>query len=333
MPIIAGRVYKVGQIGTFLRIPLGYVHLFGIVTQAGVEAMPEAWRSESASGQRWLTLVLVGERIGARFERGVGQYPTTGDEVHLVTNDDLGIIYNYGTTIRSVTIGHISSSESLPAKLNLNKLLTRHTALLGSTGSGKSNAVTVLLEAIAEGGFASSRVLLIDPHGEYASALGEHSRVFRIGAESGQTEQPLHIPFWALPCQELLHTFVGTLSDAQEQYVRDKIVEKRTAARSYLAEPPEAAMISADSPVPFSLKALWYELDRFERTTFKQDRKTECLLQEGDAEELVSARFELHSTTNSEPYVNNQAKGLAKYLAQLRNRLLDPRFQFLYREG
>ena len=32
MPIIDGIVYKVGQIGSFLKIPLGYATLYGIVT-------------------------------------------------------------------------------------------------------------------------------------------------------------------------------------------------------------------------------------------------------------------------------------------------------------
>ena len=35
MPVIDGVVYRVGQIGSFVRIPLGYANLYGIVTQIG----------------------------------------------------------------------------------------------------------------------------------------------------------------------------------------------------------------------------------------------------------------------------------------------------------
>ena len=42
MPIIDGTVYRIGQIGSFLKIPLGYANLYGLVTQAGVIAMPDA---------------------------------------------------------------------------------------------------------------------------------------------------------------------------------------------------------------------------------------------------------------------------------------------------
>lgn len=42
-----------------------------------------------------MTIVLFGEGMGGEFERGVGQYPTVGDEVHLVTNEDLKVIYGW----------------------------------------------------------------------------------------------------------------------------------------------------------------------------------------------------------------------------------------------
>jgi DNA helicase HerA-like ATPase len=333
MPIIEGRVYKVGQIGSFLRIPLGYVHLYGIVTQAGVDAIPEQLRDTNKLGLRWITLVLVGERTGDKFERGVGQYPTSDDEVHLVTHDDLNIIYNFENEANAITVGHISSSESLPASLDMNKLVTRHCALLGSTGSGKSNAVTVLLESLAQGNYPSSRIILIDPHGEYSSALGHYSRIFRIHANESDGEHHLFIPYWALPFNELLKTFVGNLNDTQEEYIREKVVELRMAGREHLTDPPEEAVMNADSPIPFSLKQLWYELDRFERKTLKADRVTECLVQEGVAETLTSAQFELHGAGAREPFINNQAKGVARYLANIRNRLVNQRFQFLYNPG
>lgn len=333
MPIIEGRVYKVGQIGSFLRIPLGYIHLYGIVTQAGVDALPEHLRDSNTLGLRWITLVLVGERTGDQFERGVGQYPTTDDEVHLVTHNDLNIIYNFENEVNSITVGHISSSESLPANLDMNKLITRHCALLGSTGSGKSNTVTVLLESLAKGNFPSSRIILIDPHGEYSAALGHCSKVFRIQADFSEKEHNLFIPYWALPFNELLKTFVGNLNDAQEEYVREKVMELRMTGRRHLTDPPEEAAMSADSPIPFSLKKLWYELDRFERKTLKTDRVTECLTQEGNAEALTSAKFELHGTGSKEPFINNQAKGIARYLSNIRNRLVNQRFQFLYDPG
>ncbi|WP_291276177.1 DUF87 domain-containing protein, partial [Flavobacterium sp.] len=182
MPIIDGVVYRVGQIGSFVKVPLGYANLYGIVTQIGSAAIPESLREAVAKdydhfkNTRWVNIVLAGEQVGKRFERGITQYPTTGDKVHLVTINDLNIIYGGYEEANSITVGNISVSESLDAKIDLDKLLSRHCAIVGSTGSGKSNAVSVLLQSIASRGFPSSRILVIDPHGEYNDALLKYSK-------------------------------------------------------------------------------------------------------------------------------------------------------------
>ncbi|MBU0760443.1 MAG: DUF87 domain-containing protein, partial [Nanoarchaeota archaeon] len=155
MPIIDGIVYRIGQIGSFLKVPLGYANLYGIVTQIGAAAIPEKFKElvekdyTKIDNRQWLNMVLVGEQIGRKFDRGVSQSPTTGDKVHLVTIKDLDIIYGGLDEKNSITVGNISISESLNAKVDLNKMLSRHCAILGSTGSGKSNAVGVVLGAIA----------------------------------------------------------------------------------------------------------------------------------------------------------------------------------------
>ncbi|MDD3472522.1 MAG: ATP-binding protein [Syntrophaceae bacterium] len=342
VPVIDGRVYRVGQIGSFLRIPVGYIDLYGVVTQAGADAIPERLRDSDDSeklkklSKNWLTMVLVGERVGDRFERGVSQSPVTGDHVHLVTIDDLKIIYGTMDDRSSISIGQISASESLSARLDIDKLVTRHVALLGSTGSGKSNAVTVFLCEIAKGKFPSARILLIDPHGEYSSALGSYARVFKINANVSKGEYPLFIPYWALPFGELLKTFVGTLTDPQEEYVREKVFTKKLDASKHLSSPPEEAAMSADSPIPFSIKDLWYQLDRFERLTVYKTNGVftrEALVSEGNPDSLTSAQFEPHSTTNTNPYMNVQAKGILRYLSNVRNRLVDQRFNFFFHPG
>lgn len=116
MPIIDGVVYRVGQIGSFVRIPLGYANLYGIVIQIGSAAIPESLREAVAKdydilkNTRWINIVLAGEQVGRKFERGVTQYPTTGDKVHLVTINDLDIIYGGYEEANSITVGNIPIS-------------------------------------------------------------------------------------------------------------------------------------------------------------------------------------------------------------------------------
>ena len=103
--MIEGESYRVGQIGAFFRIALGYTQLYAVCTQVGADAAPsnsleadsgsalETPTTERLAGYRWMAVTLFGESIGSQFERGVGQYPTVGDEVHIVTNEDLQVIY------------------------------------------------------------------------------------------------------------------------------------------------------------------------------------------------------------------------------------------------
>ena len=113
----------------------------------------------------------------------------------------------------------------MDAKIDLDKLISRHCAIVGSTGSGKSNSVSVLLEAIAKREFPSSRIIVIDPHGEYNDALSKYSRVIEINPKDEKNK--LYIPFWALPFNELMKIFSGNLTDIQREYIREKVVEEK----------------------------------------------------------------------------------------------------------
>ena len=340
-PIINGLVYRIGQVGSFLRIPLGYANLYGIVTQIGADAIPESLREIALRedvkniDSRWMSFVLVGERVGRKFERGITQFPTSGDEVHLVTLDDLNIIYGGFNENNSIIVGNISASESLPAKIDLDKLVTRHSAIVGSTGSGKSNTVAIILEAIAKGGFESARILIIDPHGEYNETLKDYSKVFKVNADATKGQSELYIPFWALPFDELIKSFPGNMNDQQEEYVRTKIVEYKIESVKHIKNKPNIASITSDSPLPFSLNNLWFELDDFERQTFEESRKPETIkkISDGDAEKLISNKYEPASPGGGKPFLNFQAKGILGFLDGMRNRVLDQRFKFLYEPG
>ncbi len=340
MPIIKGIVYRIGQIGSFIKIPLGYANLYGIVTQVGAAAIPEKLKEiflddyEKLKNTRWLNIVLVGEQVGSKFERGVTQFPTTGDKVHLVTIDDLEIIYGGFENVNSISVGNISISESLVAKLDLDKLISRHCAILGSTGSGKSNTVAIILKSIATKTFASSRILVIDPHGEYNLTLKDKSKVYKI--YSSEKENELYIPFWALPFNELIKIFPGNLTDQNKEYVREKIFEKKKDSAEMLNLGVDKETISADSPIPFSLRNLWFELDDFERQTFNERANPDTLTElqvTGDPKKLISNEYVPASAGGGAPFLNNQQKGILGFLDSVRLRLKDSRYNFLFSPG
>ena len=350
--MIDGKSYRVGQVGGFFRVPLGYANLYAVCTQIGADAAPpiiteevikaslEAENQNHLSGFRWMTIVLFGEGLGSEFERGVGQYPTVGDEVHLVTNDDLRIIYGWDKEKSdAISVGQIAAASGIPANISVAGLVTRHSAVVGSTGAGKSNLVTVLMETVADGSLPNARTIVIDPHGEYATALGNKAKVFRIRPDEQKGELPLRVPFWALPFSELQQLTLGGLQPNHETAIRDQVLDMKITSAEYLATPPLPETLTADSPIPFSIKKLWYELDKFERMTFETSGNQQTAdkayrpEQKGDPSELRSDVYPTASPYNEKPYKNSKKRSIERHLEMMRSRLKDTRFSFLFAPG
>lgn len=333
-PIIHGRVYRIGQIGSFVRIPLGFLNLFGVVSMVGASELshPEENDLPVPIGQRWIEVQLVGESYGNEgFQRGVSVFPTLDDEVHIVAEDDLSIIYgNTGPSM--IEIGTLAASESLPAFVDLNKIVTRHAAIVGSTGSGKSNTVAALLRALTSSSYPSARIVVIDPHGEYASALEGKSKVYSIGNETN----PLLIPYWAMSFDELGWFLIDRKSaseSVQDSALRDVVFDMKKEFCAITGQ-VDADEITVDSPVPFSIKKLWYHFDRKDKVTYLDMARTqEALIQEGDPETLTSASFQAPGAGSSAPFKPTMSLGMGSYLNKILGRLKDRRFDFLLSPG
>ena len=337
LSIINGQTYKVGQVGSFVRVPQGYQDLFGIVSAVGANAVPESIDPVGDTG-RWMRVELVGEIVGGNFERGISQYPNIGDFVHLATEEHLRRVYD----VRGrghVTIGTLSSAESILAKIALNELVTRHSAVLGSTGSGKSTTITSLLRAITtdmEGSasYPNARVLLLDVHGEYSEPLADVAQIFSVEPQRIEQQQ-LFIPYWALDTDDLLAFLTGGLEGNRETAFTDKITQLKLKSHEAKGFPGvSSASITVDTPLPFSLKKLWYDLINFEVATFEGQGRDQSTLQDsGDPETLTPPRYKPHAMGSAGPFLNPQAVGIQRPLNLMRSRLLDRRYDFLLHPG
>lgn len=338
LSIIEGRAYRIGQVASFVRIPQGYQDLFGVVSEVGAKDVHQAPGAVDVGTGRWMTVQLVGESMGGVFERGIGQYPNVGDDVHITTESSLARIYGTDDT-GHVVIGSLSSSESIPAKIALDELITRHSAVLGSTGAGKSTMIASLLQAITTapadgGGYPSARILMLDIHGEYRKALSDVATVYSIDPQPG--EEQLLIPYWALSASDLLEFLIGGPDNGpRETAFTDKIFELKTCSHTVANfSGVEKSSITVDTPLPFSLKKLWYDLIDFEIATFEGPNRDESTqLDKGDAEALIAPRYKPHAMGAKGPFLNQQAVGIRRQLNLLRSRLLDRRYDFLLHPG
>lgn len=285
----------------------------------------------------WMKVQLVGEAIGSLFERGISQHPNINDEVHLVTEQDLFHIYGRSAN-GQVSIGRLSSAEAVEVRIDLEKLLTRHSAVLGSTGSGKSTTVASLLRSIAgvnlpKPPYPSARILLLDIHGEYSNALADISTVFRINPNKDQHE--LSIPYWAIDPSDLVGFLASGIADDKALHFHDKITELKLASLSGKKYPGvDERSLTVDTPIPYSLKKLWLEMIDIELRTYEgPDRDQPALLEKGDADTLTPPKYKPHAMGSKGPFLNTNAPGLKRQLGNLRSRLLDKRYDFLLHPG
>ncbi len=350
---VNGQAYRVGQVGSFVRIPMGYVDIFGIVSQVGAGAVPERLAEEEPHGHRWMTVELIGEgRRGGLFERGVSQHPTIGDAVHMVTEEGLERIYGRPNEPQFVKIGRLASAEAIPALIDVNKLVTRHCAIVGSTGAGKSTTVAGLLHALSTADrYPSARMLVLDIHGEYAAASQDFATVFRISPDRDRNENPFHLPFWAMTFDELLPITLGTLNDADRAHVLQVIMGMKrdslaTAARNGVTQDS----VTVDSPVPFSIHQLWFDLHCEACSTHTeppggtQSKDTWALerdgsdkpIEPGDADAVRPPKFRgLKNVANDQDkvYTSNSSFQSRRPIDALASKLKDPRFDFLFDPG
>lgn len=336
-PIINGRLYKIGQIGTFVKMPMGNITIYGIVSSvSNTSSKDEESAIKQIVGSRFLSVQLVGEKVGDDdFEKGIGTYPTINDEVHIVIEKDLFDIYGEKGS-GSIEIGKHSSSDNLSVYVDIHKLILRHCAILGSTGSGKSNTTVSILKAILNE-YVGSRVMLVDPHGEYSSAFPT-ANSFKIN----DVKSPLYIPFWLMTFDELAFFLVGAKpsDDQRVEYrlLREWVTNYKKEHYALKSGNVNPDFITADSPIPFSARKLWYDMNWRLNATFSEaskDKHTKVTVMEisaGDHSQLKPAEFEPYSMGNAAPY-KSQHKEFYSYEKKLLSRLKDSRYDFMFDPG
>jgi uncharacterized protein len=176
--------------------------------------------------------IWQGEQKGLSFSRGVETYPLPLQGVYLTTAEELDAIFSsaehsaeHETISPLIAIGTYVGSNGATCRANLDKLIGQHCAVLGSTGSGKSGTVAALVHSMLEHRAANGtqikpRIIIIDPHGEYAAAFPNSATVLRAYA-SGANEvaaTELRLPYWLMSGDELRGLIIGkTEAEATSQ--------------------------------------------------------------------------------------------------------------------
>jgi Helicase HerA, central domain len=269
--IYGGIIYPIGQFGSIIKIHYGAKLIFGYVGRLRMKSEYDREKGispESASSARIIEADLFGEGEWVHesgqwrldFERGVTTFPLPQQKVYLTPRAELGFIYGEGTGPVILLGEHVGSGDT-PCYAEMNELLGKHTAILGSTGAGKSGTVAALLHAILDRGSDAGHVnwhpqmVVLDPHNEYGSAFPGHVRLCT-------DENSLSLPYWLLNLQETIALLIGKtefVATSQSNIIKTALLLARRDAAEAVGI--GGADITVDSPVPYQLDRLIYHVE------------------------------------------------------------------------
>ena len=245
------------EIGTLLK-----VETTTTITLALISALSSPMPTHNAS-EKELRIVEV-EFIGelprdpdgtmGTFRRGVSNYPSLGDTVFRADRHELALAYACDAD-SAVRVGYIQQDPTIPAMVKVDEMLGKHFAILGTTGTGKSCTVALILRRILEKN-PQAHILLLDVHREYAQSFRGMSEVI--------TPDNMALPFWLLNFDEAVEILVGqhahretdvevlreVIPIAKARYMGNQRRDKTTGAlrpRDTLVD----ANIGVDTPIPY----------------------------------------------------------------------------------
>lgn len=264
-------------VGQLISIQVAESRVVGLVYKVD---LPGAQWEQGIDQSIHIHVELVGQvdtQTGGtlRFSSGIATYPHMGAIAHRIRAADLAAIYT--TTLKNtVSVGHLSQNADIPALISIDSLISRHFAVLGSTGVGKSSAVSLLLRKIIRQR-PDLRVLILDPHNEFASAFPEHS----ISIDYTTFD----LPYWLFRLDEFAEAvFRGRPTvPAEVDALRDMIPiakerfasAEAAATSSLLKKDRDYSSMTADTPAPYRIADLIKLIEeRIGQLDGKPDRPT-----------------------------------------------------------
>ena len=206
--------------------------------------------------------IRSGETGAARFQRGVMEYPNIGDGALLLSERELRLVYG-GADADHAHIGDLQQNANIGVHIDIDHLVSRHFAIVGATGVGKSSGVAIILQKILDTR-PNLRIFLVDPHNEYGRCFGDKAQVL--------TPRNLRLPFWLFNFEETVDAFFGGRPGVDEEveilseviplakaaYLQYRVNNERPLAKK---RDPRDTGFTADTPVPYRIEDLINLLD------------------------------------------------------------------------
>jgi DNA helicase HerA-like ATPase len=246
-------------VGKFVKIHTSKALLVAVITEISAQNAPHAQEQGCVAIAK---VDLLGEIYrdangAARFHRGVSDYPTIGNTVVPLENQELRVVFDgFGT--RTIKVGSLHQDKLVDACVDVDEMLSKHFAVLGTTGVGKSSAVALILQQILETR-KDLRIFMLDAHNEYGRCFGDRALVVN--------PNNLKLPFWLFNFEEIVDViFAGRLGVEEEIEILSEVIPLAKANYTQYRSTSDRSVIkkidtknigfTVDTPVPYRLADL-----------------------------------------------------------------------------
>ena len=201
------------------------------------------------------------------FKRGADCFPQIDKTCFHLSGSNLQLFMNLLSANvaenERLTLGHFMADETAIAVANGDKFFQRHAAILGSTGSGKSWSVALILERAAA--LKSANLIVFDMHGEYSTLcegenpIAQQYHIAGPGDLDGSNPNSLFIPYWLLNREEMLALILDRSDDNAPNQAARFTEHVRTLKEQTLQSEEKTEVLetfTVDSPIPYNISSL-----------------------------------------------------------------------------
>lgn len=254
--------YAFAQIGALVKVETLTSMAFGFIASLNFEF--PGTDMQIAIAEIDLLGELTGSDAKAKFIRGISVYPVLGAPILNATGEDIKLIYAKPNSW-TLQIGSLHQDAGTPAYLMSQEFLSKHSAIVGTTGSGKSCALTLILRTLLTA-HPNGHVVMLDPHGEYATAFDDIAELI--------TPDTMQLPYWLLSFEEIVEVLCSTdpVARSREAPILKEVI--MAAKQDFLGAGAVAANLTVDTPTPYRLTSV---LQRISDAMGKLDRPDSSL--------------------------------------------------------
>ncbi|QEH35628.1 AAA-like domain protein [Aquisphaera giovannonii] len=201
-----------------------------------------------------------------RFKRGADSFPQIGRDCYLIEAANLqrfmGLLGADIAKEEQLQLGRFIIDPDATAIASGDRFFQRHASILGSTGSGKSWTVALILERAKK--LRHPNLIVLDMHGEYQPLAGKegYCQGFRI-AGPGDLMSPdsgiIFLPYWLLNRDEMLSMILdrsdnNAPNQASRFTTHVRMLKEKTLENE--GKDSVAKTFTVDSPIPYEIKDL-----------------------------------------------------------------------------